>query len=227
MTPTKLSMFLKKTRSELNLTQKQLASALDISLDAVKKIESSNTQLPSTKVLNGLSKLTNIHQVDIIADILFDENEEIIYSLSTLIKNYLAYLYIKGYSISEFSKTRTIQHDGKIFEFSFPIVSKKTDSSYKIIIDSCENYFNLKDIMNEEIYKREKEFKIITDIYTHFLTIPTQFKEIHILFDSNNEKEMSLYLELMKYHTDLFNLSIFFVAYDKRYHNAVQTFKFS
>ena len=46
-----------------NLTQAQLAEILGISLDAIKKIESGQTQYPSSKVLKSLSEVSNIDEI--------------------------------------------------------------------------------------------------------------------------------------------------------------------
>lgn len=225
---TQLSYFFKTTRDKLNLTQKQMALELDVSLDAIKKIEAGNTHFPSTKVLAGLAKLTSMHETDIIQEIIFNhscynghEND-----FTDCCKNYLAYLYINGYSINK--HLRVIQVvENKQITINCTILSKKTDSNYKIGVDTCNNFFKLRQILRENINQNMKDIQIFTHVVSPFMNEQTAFKEIQVVFNSNSNEEIELYKELCHSFSDLFNLNVYFVLYNDKTHEIESKHKFS
>ena len=63
--------YFKELRENENLTQKEFAKALDISLPTIKKIEGGFTKMPSNKLLETLSDYLYTEPRKVVRDILF------------------------------------------------------------------------------------------------------------------------------------------------------------
>ena len=65
--------YMKMMRDRDKITQAQLANALNVSLNTIKKIESGSTKIPNSKLLNAIAEYENAHPCKVLSRILFGD----------------------------------------------------------------------------------------------------------------------------------------------------------
>lgn len=173
--------YMKQIRKEKNLSQVKMAETLDISVTALKLIETGSTKFPGEKVLNNLCALMNYEKIDAITNILFTDEELEIDSTRYTACRYLAYLYLEGWNIEKspykhsiWSK-RSVEFDAK--------VSKKRDKKNIVLVSSYDRFTNGKPIKNEDDI-----LMFISNIASSAITILSPFRAIQVVFNAYTDE---------------------------------------
>lgn len=125
------SKYLKELRTKKGLTQQELADALDVSLPSIKTIEAGKTSLPSSKLLESLSRFENESQENILTDIIFNDPSEHLSNLPKFLEHYIAWMYVRGYTFDLFPRYEYI-----VGLKEYPcIFTRKRESQVKILLD--------------------------------------------------------------------------------------------
>ncbi len=181
------STYLKNLRAANNLTQKEMAGILNVSVNAVKLIENGSTKYPGKKVLTKLCEYKNQDALDVVYEILFCDEGVDINSSRYLACRYLAYMYLEGWNIDKspyISPGRTL----KIHEFDGKI-SRKGKLKDVVIVSTFERHlYRIKKIESEE-----DVLPYIGDVVSFLMSILEYYKDAHLLFDSRNDEQVRVY----------------------------------
>ncbi|MCD7892882.1 MAG: helix-turn-helix transcriptional regulator [Erysipelotrichaceae bacterium] len=205
------SRYMKVLRLQNYMTQAEFANKLGISVDAIKKIESGATRLPSSKVLKALSKFTGKNEVEVMKLILYGEtatNDPYIKRVSEMALRYLAYMYIHGWNIVNSFHTLHV-HDFGDHQFVGEIAKKK-DSNYLVLVDIMSKYK-----LDQYGFKEPFDaFNYYTMIFMVMVSIDKDYKAINILFDYNDEEELNAYNSVKKFNTNKVKTPVYYVLFD-------------
>lgn len=211
----KFNEYIKNIRKEHSLTQSQLAEILNISLAAIKKIESGKTEFPSSKVLEKLAVFMNRNQVEIMQDLLFNkedfeicENQQQIETLD-LLQRYVSLMFLDGWNLSEYlqkKKMESIQDE----IFGAELSSKRTPS-YKIVIDTAYKY--TLDML--DVNERDDNKALLSMLLVTVTQMKDKIKEYCILFDANDEYETNFYKNVLNICIRNIKVKIKFILFNK------------
>ena len=90
--------YLSGIRKDNKITQVAMAEILDISVTAIKLIETGTTKFPSDKVLANLARFLNVSDLDVIMGILLNEEINRVHE-NYLGFRYISYMYLQGYNV--------------------------------------------------------------------------------------------------------------------------------
>lgn len=206
--------YLKTTRTKHGLTQAQFADVLGISLDAIKKIESGQTQYPSSKVLKSLSEFSGIKEEQCMSIILFgyleeEKNDSRTFKVANSSLPYLAHLFINGWNIKQYFHVLEVHDLGK--QQFIAELTKKRDSNYTLLIDHADKYQNLKDLLYSGLDVR---INIFVYLFTIYVSLDKQYNAVQIICDVTDPFQMDLFGYMETYTTDRVRLPITFILYN-------------
>ena len=204
--------YMKMIRDRDKMTQVELANALNVSLNTIKKIESGTTKLPNTKLLNAIANYEKAHPCKVLSRILFgdivEDSDERSKKAMELTFAYFSYMYLEGWNID---KTFNIEYVDDIGERQFVgEISKKKDSKYVLLIDYIDRY----QLDTRYIDWREYQIGFFTQIFTTMISIDKKYMGMNILFDANDEKEATIFNALKSFDTDRVKTQITYILFD-------------
>ncbi len=183
------SDYMKNLRLEGNESQVGMAKILDISVTAIKLIETGATKFPSEKVLQKLCEYTNSDPIEVMMHILFREKE---IELRCCLCKYLAYMYLQGWNIvTDLDDKKT--HHPKISTYDAKIVKKRENKNVVYTV-RIERYLRPFSMMSSML--KNENFDLVTFIAMKAMRIQEPFRGLHILFDCSVEKEKELFESL-------------------------------
>lgn len=202
----KFSDYMLDLRESNNLTQKEIASLLDVSEDTIYNIERGTTKSPYSKLLEKLAEFTNKKEYEVFRDITFYEADPIndsCYFLSL----YASWYANSGYSImyydfpNDYSLDRYLpgcslyekKRPNRIYLILSPSRFLNSDSDLVDLLAMVQrtiNYYETSPVsglfrsdnfLKQLIQKNEK---------------PAKLYDVQVVFDYNNEKEKEMYERL-------------------------------
>lgn len=206
--------YVKALRKGKNLTQAQLAEILGISLDAIKKIESGQTQYPSSKVLKSLSEFEGISEEHILSMILFgivepQNNDPRVFKVALCSNSYLARLFINGWNIKNYFHVLEVHDLGK--QQFIAELTKKRDSNYTLLIDHADKYQNLRDLLYSGL---DVQINIFIYLFTIYVSLDKRYNAVQILCDATDQFQTDLFRYMESFTTDRVRLPITFILYN-------------
>lgn len=180
------SDYMRNLRLEGNESQVGMAKILDISVTAIKLIETGTTKFPSEKVLQKLCEYTNSDPIEVIMGVLFTEED---IQKRPFVCRYLAHMYLEGWNIKEnpyiikLTKNLNRVFDAKII--------KKRENKNVVIVASCDRFFERLSL--DEIIEDHNIYGYIGDAVSLTMSIMEPFRGLHILFNDRDEKQVELF----------------------------------
>lgn len=203
--------YFKELRESKNLTQKELAHELNISVPTIKKIEGGFTKMPSNKLLEILSVYLNTQPRNIIKDILF--YDETIYPINTptFLQYFLSSMYIEGWNI-QIGPVYKSPYVGK--RILPALVSSRSGTLVKGVVDIPNVLASYRDLQIDEqqvqafITNRLLEIAELEDL--------PLIKKIWLVFDAEKEKDVQIYNIIKRLPTRFFKLEIIISIYNQK-----------
>lgn len=199
--------YLSGIRKDNKITQVGMAEILDISVTAIKLIETGSTKFPSDKVLANLARFLNIRDIDVIMGILF--NEEVSRAHENYLGfRYISYMYLQGYNVDQapyiyqvFGKV-TRDFDGRLI--------KKRDNKNIVLVTNYEKYL----YRIEEINDDRDAHEYISDLISLALSVLDDYKYLHILFDANNTEHRRVFNLIKEIRIKKWSFDLYAVLFD-------------
>lgn len=203
--------YFKELRESKNLTQKELAHELNISVPTIKKIEGGFTKMPSNKLLEILSVYLNTQPRNIIKYILF--YDETIYPINTptFLQYFLSSMYIEGWNI-QIGPVYKSPYVGK--RILPALVSSRSGTLVKGVVDIPNVLASYRDLQIDEqqvqafITNRLLEIAELEDL--------PLIKKIWLVFDAEKEKDVQIYNIIKRLPTRFFKLEIIISIYNQK-----------
>lgn len=203
--------YFKELRESKNLTQKELAHELNISIPTIKKIEGGFTKMPSNKLLEILSVYLNTQPRNIIKDILF--YDETIYPINTptFLQYFLSSMYVEGWNI-QIGPVYKSPYVGK--RILPALVSSRSGTLVKGVVDIPNVLASYRDLQIDEqqvqafITNRLLEIAELEDL--------PLIKKIWLVFDAEKEKDVQIYNIIKRLPTRFFKLEIIISIYNQK-----------
>ena len=89
-------------------------------------------------------------------------------------------------------------------------ISKKKDSKYVLLIDYIDRY----QLDTRYIDWREYQIGFFTQIFATMISIDKKYMGMNILFDANDEKEVTIFNALKSFDTDRVKTQITYILFD-------------
>ncbi len=211
--------YMKMMRDRDKITQAQLANALNVSLNTIKKIESGSTKIPNSKLLNAIAEYENAHPCKVLSRILFgdivEDTDERSKKAMRLTFAYFSYMYLEGWNIDHVFNVEYVDDIGD--RQFIGEISKKKDSKYVLLIDYIDRY----QLDTKYIDWREYQIGFFTQIFTTMISIEKKYMGMNILFNANDEKEVTIFKALKSFETDCVKTQITYVLFDTREYKIV------
>lgn len=199
--------YLSAIRKDNKITQVAMAEILDISVTAIKLIETGTTKFPSDKVLANLARFLNVSNLDVIMGILFSEEVNRLHE-NYLGLRYISYMYLQGYNVDQAPYIYTVykkvtrDFDGKLI--------KKRDNKNVVLVTNYEKYlYRIKEI-NDDFDAHE----YIADIISLTLSVLDDFRYLHILFDGNNAEHRRVFDLIKEIRFKKWSFDLYAVLFD-------------
>ncbi len=204
--------YMKMMRDRDKITQAQLANALNVSLNTIKKIESGSTKIPNSKLLNAIAEYENVHPCKVLSRILFgdivEDTDERSKKAMRVTFAYFSYMYLEGWNIDHVFNVEYVDDIGN--RQFIGEISKKKDSKYVLLIDYIDRY----QLDTRYIDLREYQIGFFTQIFTTMISIDKKYMGMNVLFDANNEKEVTIFNALKSFDTDSVKTQITYILFD-------------
>ncbi|WP_418766123.1 helix-turn-helix domain-containing protein [Longibaculum muris] len=204
--------YMKMMRDRDKITQAQLANALNVSLNTIKKIESGSTKIPNSKLLNAIAEYENAHPCKVLSRILFGDivgdTDERSKKAMRVTFAYFSYMYLEGWNIDHVFNVEYVDDIGD--RQFIGEISKKKDSKYVLLIDYIDRY----QLDTRYIDWREYQIGFFTQIFTTMISIDKKYMGMNILFDANDEKEVTIFNALKSFDTDRVKTQITYILFD-------------
>ena len=204
--------YIKMMRDRDKITQAQLANALNVSLNTIKKIESGSTKIPNSKLLNAIAEYENAHPCKVLSRILFgdivEDTDERSKKAMRVTFAYFSYKYMEGWNIDHVFNVEYVDDIGD--RQFIGEISKKKDSKYVLLIDYIDRY----QLDTRYIDWREYQIGFFTQIFTTMISIDKKYMGMNILFDANDEKEVTIFNALKSFDTDRVKTQITYILFD-------------
>lgn len=205
------SSYLNQLRTSRNLTQKELASFLDVSEDTIYNIERGTTKTPYSKLLSKLSAYTGKKEYEVLRDIVFFNDKEKLNTADNFLSLFVSWFSTHGYTIlyKEFSNDTSdrilsgcslyerkrsnriylLLSPGDLFNTNFDLLDllsmvQRTINHYESVIESG-------------LYRTDNVLSVIKQKENK----PAKLYEVQVVFDSNNVKEKEVFLNLKNQKT--------------------------
>ena len=203
--------YMTELREDRKESQLDMAKILDISITAIKLIENGTTKFPSEKLLKKICDYTGADANEVIMDILFTEEDV---KERPLACNYLAYMYLQGWNITESPlKVHLTRHLDRVFDAR---IIKKRENKNILIIATCDRFFER--ITIDDVLNNHECSGYIADAISLVLSVLEPFRGLQILFDSHDEKQTRMFnlFDEMKYFQFTFDIVLILFDADKR-----------
>lgn len=204
--------YMKMMRDRDKITQAQLANALNVSLNTIKKIESGSTKVPNSKLLNAIAEYENAHPCKVLSRILFgdivEETDERSKKAMKITFAYFSYMYLEGWNIDHIFNAEYVDDIGD--RQFIGEISKKKDSKYVLLIDYIDRY----QLDTEYINIKDYQISFFIQIFTTMISIDKKYKGMNILFNANDEKETTIFNTLKSFDTDCVKTQITYILFD-------------
>ena len=199
--------YLSGIRKDNKITQVGMAEILDISVTAIKLIETGITKFPSDKVLANLARFLNVSDLDVIMGILFNEEINRVHE-NYLGFRYISYMYLQGYNVDRapyiyqvFGKV-TRDFDGRLI--------KKRDNKNIVLVTNYEKYLYRITEINNDFDARE----YIADLISSALSVLDDYKYLHILFDANNTEHRRVFNLIKETRFKKWSFDLYAILFD-------------
>lgn len=212
------SSYLKNIRLKNNESQVNMAKILDVSVTSIKFIENGTTKFPSGKLLERICEYTINNPIQVMKQILFTDEEIKSHPLSC---SYLASMYLEDWNIKE-SPYIIRSSNNKNYVFDARIIKKRENKNI-LIVSRCENFFENLSISN--ILKTKDINSFMVNVISSTLYINEPFRGLHILFDSNNNKQVELFNLCKENIFYQFSYTIEFKLYDSTNNKLIESKK--
>ena len=199
--------YLSGIRKDSKITQVAMAEILDISVTAIKLIETGTTKFPSDKVLANLARFLNVSDLDVIMGILFSEEVNRLHE-NYLGFRYISYMYLQGYNVDQAPYVYTV-HKNVTRYFDGKLI-KKRDNKNVVLVTNYEKYlYRIKEI-NDDFDAHE----YIADIISLTLSVLDDFRYLHILFDGNNAEHRRVFDLIKEIRFKKWSFDLYAVLFD-------------
>lgn len=187
-----LSNYIKNLRKIKGITQRELAVELNVSLSTIKKIETEQTEAPSVKLLEGLSKYLHKNPVAVFSDIMLPYDES---SMSgneihnmEFVKRVIATFCIDNFNLKNiFSLYDYLEMDFQ--NIFFAELCLKKSPSHIMVLSKAIGYIK-KDF---NINKQDDIEKIWDNIILSIAKFPKRINKLFVVFDADYKLERDLY----------------------------------
>lgn len=187
-----LSNYIKNLRKIKGITQRELAKELNVSLSTIKKIETEQTEAPSVKLLEGLSKYLHKNPVAVFSDIMipYDEslmNENEIHNVE-FVKRIIATFCIDNFNLKNIFPC----YDYLEMDFQnifFAELCLKKSPSHTMVLSKVIGYIK-KDF---NINKQDDIWEVWDNIILSIVKFPKRINKLFIVFDADYKLERDLY----------------------------------
>lgn len=187
-----LSNYIKNLRQVKGITQRELAEELNVSLSTIKKIETEQTEAPSGKLLEGLSKYLHKSPVAVFSDILLpydgssmSGNE--IHGLE-FVKRVIATFCIDNFNLKDLFPL----YDYPEMDYQsifFAELCLKKSPSHTMVLSKAMGYIKKDFNINKQDDIEEVWDKILLSI----VKFPKRFNKLFVVFDADYKLEIDLY----------------------------------
>lgn len=199
--------YLSGIRKDNKITQVAMAEILDISVTAIKLIETGTTKFPSDKVLANLARFLNVSDLDVIMGILFSEEVNRLHE-NYLGFRYISYMYLQGYNVDKAPYIYTV-HKKITRDFDGKLI-KKRDNKNVVLVTNYEKYlYRIKEI-NDDFDAHE----YVADIISLTLSVLDDFRYLHILFDGNNAEHRRVFDLIKEIRFKKWSFDLYAVLFD-------------
>lgn len=212
------SSYFKNIRLKNNESQVNMAKILNISVTSVKFIENGTTKFPSEKLLQKICEYTIENPTEVMEQILFTAEDIKSHPLSC---SYLTNMYLEDWNIKD-SPYIVHSSNNKNFTFNARIIKKRENKNI-FIISQCDNFFTKQSL--EYILKNKDINSFMVNIVSSTLYIDEPFRGLHILFDSNNNKQVELFNLCEENMFYQFSYTIEFKLFDSNNHKLIDSKK--
>lgn len=206
--------YMKMMRDRDKITQAELANALNVSLNTIKKIESGTTKVPNTKLLNSIAKYEKSHPCKVLSRILFgdiaEDSDERSKKAMELTFAYFSYMYLEGWNIDHIFNVEYVDDIGD--RQFIGEISKKKDSKYVLLIDYIDRY----QLDTRYIDWKEYQIGFFAQIFTTMISIDKKYKGMNILFNANDKNEVNIFNALKSFETDHVKSQITYILFDTK-----------
>lgn len=225
-----LAEYIKNIRKESDLTQREFAENLGMSLSTIKKIETGETKDFSNKLLESLGKYLNKPASVVFAEYLFPYETIVLeegYNQDDFefIRRLFAKLMMDGYGIKSFlsNKEKYKEYNGYNYASCLMIEMylKKAPSTNVIVARGLRYIRDKFSFDNEGDIERVKN-----NIIFSVVSFPNKMSRLLVVFDATSENEIKWYNALKK--SRVFNLktNIYIALFDWKLCKMEKTYKF-
>jgi len=168
--------FIKNLRKDKGLTQIELSEILEVSAQAIKKIENGMTIFPSPKMLERISDYVDDFKISVASAIIFGEDDFTSDEMGFVGNRYLAYKYINGWNIDD--APVEMNYRSELLMFSGKISKRREPKNSSLVFEITE--FNLNPYLD---ISDDEAFDILLAIITVVMQSPMHFRKIEIIFN--------------------------------------------
>ena len=190
------SSYFKKIRKDNKLTQKQLASILDVSETSIRNIETGKTLFVRHDLFNNLVSFVNKDPSDVAYAVFFEnDREEYGHALSEINKSYLASIWNNDYVFIpaphfKTSKNTEVVLDAVFWKSEHPYNKVLLGNISKEQYCTALNDVNKADSLRDLIFRETLIIERIDDL--------ENIREIRFILDNNDPQDKLIYKEISK-----------------------------
>lgn len=163
-------------------------------------------------MLNAIAEYENAHPCKVLSRILFgdivEDTDERSKKAMRVTFAYFSYKYLEGWNIDHVFNVEYVDDIGD--RQFIGEISKKKDSKYVLLIDYIDRY----QLDTRYIDWREYQIGFFTQIFTTMISIDKKYMGMNILFDANDEKEVTIFNALKSFDTDRVKTQITYILFD-------------
>ena len=215
------SVFLKNIREEKELTQQELADALDASLPNIKTIEAGRTVMPGTKLLESLSDYLQKPQALVLHEIIFDNPKEYENEIPLHLQHYITWKYVEGYTFDLLPEFQTGNKDRP--RKYYAVLTKKREAQVKILLDDIFTTKGFGKI--REVPADDDLFLVIIDkllLLIHVDDAP-KFREHKFVLDANDKLHVELFKAYKRLTTEFIKSNLIMELFDYKKYEVTDT----
>lgn len=211
-----VSKMIKEIRSQLGLTQAEMADAIGVSLPSMKRFEANNVKMPGRDIIANIARLIDVQPAEIVRRVWFDnlENDEKgLRYVDPYIQTYLSNEYINGYGVELRKKYMVDEDSVAIYD---GVLTKTKETPYKLIVQGAF----VMDFGNDDIYhSHERSRKHLLDILNLLFYIyysDNKIYEYRMLFDYNDSSQRKLFNSFKEHRLDMVKVNFSLLLFDSK-----------
>lgn len=201
--------YFKELRENENLTQKEFAKALDISLPTIKKIEGGFTKMPSNKLLETLSDYLHTEPRKVVRDILFYDQSNYLINTPKYLQYFLSSMYLLGWNIQIGPLYKSPYFGMRMLS---AYVYTKSGTLIKGVVDTPNKLDFYEDLeIDEKVVQSFISNRILEILELEDLP---NIRQLWLVFDAQCERDVQVYNSIKRLPTRFFKVDIGIFLYN-------------